>query len=105
MIGFYGINIFLAESSGTSGGMDSLLQPCGPIEKAQRYAARAFGAHETFLVTTGTSTANKIVVQGLIKPGDIVQIDRDCHKSHHYGMVLSGAHVCYLDAYPIDAYS
>ncbi|MCL7940271.1 beta-eliminating lyase-related protein [Halomonas sp. ATCH28] len=105
MIDFYGINIFLAETSATSGGLDSLLQPYGPIKKAQEYAARAFGARQSFFVTNGTSTANKIVVQALIKPRDIVLIDRDCHKSHHYGMVLAGAHVSYLDSYPLDDYS
>lgn len=105
MIDFYGINIFLAETSATSGGLDSLLQPYGPIKKAQEYAARAFGARQTFFVTNGTSTANKIVVQALVKPRDIVLIDRDCHKSHHYGMVLAGAHVSYLDSYPLDDYS
>ncbi len=105
MVDFYGINIFLAETSTTSGGLDSLLQPHGPLKEAQEFASRAFGSHETFFVTNGTSTANKIVVQALIQPGDIVMVDRDCHKSHHYGMVLSGAHVCYLDSYPINAYS
>ncbi|ATJ83940.1 aminotransferase class I/II-fold pyridoxal phosphate-dependent enzyme [Halomonas beimenensis] len=105
MIDFYGINIFLAETSATSGGLDSLLQPYGPIKKAQEYAARAFGARQSFFVTNGTSTANKIVVQALIKPRDIVLVDRDCHKSHHYGMVLAGAHVSYLDSYPLNDYS
>ncbi|QJQ99999.1 aminotransferase class I/II-fold pyridoxal phosphate-dependent enzyme [Halomonas sp. PGE1] len=105
MIDFYGINIFLAETSATSGGLDSLLQPYGPIKKAQEYAARAFGARQSFFVTNGTSTANKIVVQALVKPRDIVLIDRDCHKSHHYGMVLAGAHVSYLDSYPLHDYS
>ncbi len=105
MVQFYGINIFLAETSATSGGLDSLLQPHGPIKKAQELAARAFGARRTYFVTNGTSTANKIVVQALVKPGDIILIDRDCHKSHHYGMVLSGAHVCYLDSYPLNDYS
>ncbi|SHF22777.1 arginine decarboxylase [Modicisalibacter ilicicola DSM 19980] len=105
MIDFYGINIFLAETSATSGGLDSLLQPYGPIKKAQEYAARAFGARQSFFVTNGTSTANKIVVQALVKPHDIVLVDRDCHKSHHYGMVLAGAHVAYLDSYPLDDYS
>lgn len=102
---FYGLNIFLAETSATSGGLDSLLDPHGPIKKAQELAARAFGARQTFFVTNGTSTANKIVVQSLIRPGDIVLVDRDCHKSHHYGMVLAGAHVVYLDSYPLDRYS
>jgi arginine decarboxylase len=105
MVKFYGINIFLAETSATSGGLDSLLQPHGPIKKAQQLAARAFGARHTFFVTNGTSTANKIVVQALVKPHDIVLIDRDCHKSHHYGMMLSGAFPSYLDSYPLHEYS
>ncbi len=45
------------------------------------------------------------MVQALVKPGDIILVDRDCHKSHHYGMVLAGAHVCYLDSYPLNDYS
>lgn len=102
---FYGMNIFLAETSATSGGLDSLLDPHGPIKKAQELAARAFGAQKTFFCTNGTSTANKIVVQAVVRPGDIVLIDRDCHKSHHYGMVLGGAEVVYLDSYPLSEYS
>ena len=102
---FYGPNIFLAETSATSGGLDSLLEPHGPIKEAQELAARAFGAKQTFFATNGTSTCNKIVVQALIKPGDIVLVDRDCHKSHHYGMVLAGAQVSYLDSYPLNEYS
>jgi arginine decarboxylase len=105
MVQFYGLNIFLAETSATSGGLDSLLDPVGPIKLAQEYAARAFGAKRTFFVTNGTSTANKVVVQALTKPDDIVLIDRNCHKSHHYGMVLSGAHVAYLDSYPLNEFS
>jgi arginine decarboxylase len=105
MVDFYGINIFLAETSATSGGLDSLLQPHGPIKIAQQLAARAFGARQTYFVTNGTSTANKIVVQGLVRPRDIVLVDRDCHKSHHYGMVLAGAHVSYLDSYPLHEFS
>ena len=102
---FYGPNIFLAETSATSGGLDSLLEPRGPIKEAQDMASRAFGSKQTFFATNGTSTCNKIVVQSLIRPGDIVLVDRDCHKSHHYGMVLSGAHVVYMDSYPLHQYS
>lgn len=102
---FYGMNIFLAETSATSGGLDSLLEPHGPIKKAQELTARAFGSKKTFFATNGTSTCNKIVVQALVRPGDIVLVDRDCHKSHHYGMVLSGAQVVYLDSYPLHQYS
>lgn len=102
---FYGRNLFLAETSATTGGLDSLLQPTGPLKKAQELAARAFGAQRTYFATNGTSTTNKIVVQALVEPGDIVLIDRDCHKSHHYGMVLSGAYPVYLHSYPLPKYS
>jgi len=102
---FYGRNMFLAETSATTGGLDSLLQPTGPLKKAQEMAADAYGAQRTFFVTNGTSTANKIVLQAIIEPGDLVLIDRDCHKSHHYGMVLAGAYPVYLDSYPIEKYS
>lgn len=102
---FYGRNLFLAETSATTGGLDSLLQPTGPLKKAQQLAARAFGSKQTFFATNGTSTTNKIVVQALVEPGDIVLIDRDCHKSHHYGMVLSGAYPVYLHSYPLPKYS
>jgi arginine decarboxylase len=102
---FYGRNMFLAETSATTGGLDSLLQPTGPLKKAQEMARDAYGSQHTYFVTNGTSTANKIVMQGLVQPGDVVLIDRDCHKSHHYGLVLSGAYPVYLDSYPIEEYS
>lgn len=102
---FYGRNMFLAETSSTTGGLDSLLQPTGSLKKAQKMASNAYGSLNTFFVTNGTSTANKIVVQALVKPGDVILIDRDCHKSHHYGLVLAGAYPVYLDSYPIEEYS
>lgn len=102
---FYGPNVFLAETSATTGGLDSLSQPAGPIKRAQELAARAFGAKRSYFVTNGTSTANKIVLQALCRPGDIVLASHDCHKSHHYAMILSGAEPIYMDPYPLSAYS
>jgi arginine/lysine/ornithine decarboxylase len=102
---FYGRNIFMAETSSTSGGLDSLLEPHGNIKKAMDKAALTWCADHTYFVTNGTSTANKIVVQSLTRPGDIVLIDRNCHKSHHYGLVLAGAYPMYLDAYPLQAFA
>lgn len=102
---FYGRNIFMAETSTTSGGLDSLLDPHGNIKKAMDKAAKTWNADHTYFVTNGTSTANKIVVQSLTRPGDIVLIDRNCHKSHHYGLVLAGAYPLYLDAYPLPQFA
>ncbi len=102
---FYGQNLFLAESSSTAGGLDSMLEPTGNIKIAQEKFARAVGADHVFFVTNGTSTSNKMVYQAVTKPGDIVIADRNCHKSHHYGMVLSGAQPVYVEAFPMTEYS
>src|SRR3954471_24570839 len=102
---FYGINLFLAESSATTGGLDSLLEPTGTIKRAQEMAGRAFGADHVFFVTNGTSTSNKMAVQALLAPADIAIVDRNCHKSHHYGMVLSRAQPLYVEAFPLTEYS
>lgn len=102
---FYGRNIFMAETSTTSGGLDSLLDPHGNIKKAMDKAAVTWNANHTYFVTNGTSTANKIVVQSLTRPGDIVLIDRNCHKSHHYGLVLAGAYPRYLESYALPQFA
>ena len=102
---FYGLNLFLAETSATTGGLDSMLEPTGNIKVAQEKFARAVGADHVFFVTNGTSTSNKMVYQAVTKPGDIVIADRNCHKSHHYGMVLSGAQPLYVEAFPMTEYS
>ncbi|MHA3019763.1 aminotransferase class I/II-fold pyridoxal phosphate-dependent enzyme [Mycobacterium sp. BMJ-28] len=105
MVGFYGLDVFMAETSATCGGLDSLLEPTGPLRESQQLAAQAYGSKHTFFVTNGTSTANKIVTQSLVAPGDIVLLDRNCHQSHHYGMMMAGANVVYLEAYPLAEYT
>ncbi|WP_233613736.1 aminotransferase class I/II-fold pyridoxal phosphate-dependent enzyme [Leucobacter edaphi] len=102
---FYGLNLLLAETSATSGGLDSLLAPVRTLKKAQELAARAYGAKHTFFVTNGTSTANKIVHQALMAPNEIVLVDRNCHKSHHHAVMLTGARPAYLEAYPLDEFA
>lgn len=102
---FYGRNLFLAESSATTGGLDSLLEPTGNIKQAQERAAQAFGADHCYFVTNGTSTSNKMVLMAIAKPGDIFIVDRNCHKSHHYGAVLGGLLPYYVEAYPMKEYS
>ena len=89
------------------------LRRTGLTARADRPTARspatvppqAYGSRHTYFVTNGTSTANKIVTQALVAPGDIVLLDRNCHQSHHYGMMLAGAKVVYLEAYPLIEYS
>src|SRR5260370_34196946 len=101
----YGANIFLPESSATTGGVDSLLEHTGNIRVAQEKAARAFGCQHLVFGTNGTSTSSKIAVQAIVRPGDIVLVDRNCHKSHHYALVLCGGRPPHVDSDPVAARS
>jgi arginine decarboxylase len=95
---FIGEHVFDADLSVSVPMLDSLMEPKGVIAEAQAIAANAFGARRTFFATNGTSTANKVIFQTLLAPGEKLLLDRNCHKSVHHGVVLSGAHPIYLDA-------
>jgi arginine decarboxylase len=95
---FMGEHIFDADLSVSVPMLDSLMEPTGVIAEAQAIAAKAFGARRTFFATNGTSTSNKIIFQTLLAPGEKLLLDRNCHKSVHHGVVLSGAYPIYLDS-------
>ena len=95
---FMGEHVFDADLSVSVPMLDSLMDPKAVIAEAQAKAAKAFGAKRTFFATNGTSTANKVIFQTLIAPGEKLILDRNCHKSVHHGVVLSGAHPVYVDA-------
>src|SRR5438132_1058133 len=61
-------------------------------------AAKAYGPSRTYFATNANSTANKVIFQTLLAPGEKLLLDRNCHKSVHHGVVLSGAHPVYLDS-------
>ena len=95
---FFGHNMFASDISVSVPALDSLLDPKpeGVISKAQELAARAFRSKRTYFVTNGTSTSNKILLQTLLKPGEAILLDRNCHKSVHYGIIAAGAEPVYL---------
>jgi arginine decarboxylase len=95
---FMGEHVFDADLSVSVKALDSLMEPTGVIAEAQQMAAMAFGARRTFFATNGTSTANKVILQTIIAPGEKLLLDRNCHKSVHHGVVLSGARPIYLDS-------
>lgn len=95
---FMGEHVFDADLSVSVPMLDSLMEPTGVIAEAHKLAARAFGSRRTFFATNGTSTGNKVIFQTLLAPGEKLLLDRNCHKSVHHGVVLSGAYPIYLNS-------
>ncbi len=73
--------------------LGDLLVHEGPALKAQKEAAQIFGAEKTYFVLNGTSSSNKIVLQALVAPGDLVLFDRNNHKAAHHGALFLGGGV------------
>jgi len=71
--------------------LGQLLDHTGPVAASERNAARIFGADHCFFVTNGTSTSNKIVWHSTVANGDIVVVDRNCHKSVLHSIIMTGA--------------
>ena len=69
-----------------------------PLSEAQKLTSEIFGTAQSSYVTNGTSTSNKAMLQTLLRPGEVVLVDRNCHKSVHHAVVMSGAVPRYLPA-------
>ena len=69
-----------------------------PLSEAQKLTSEIFGTAQSCYVTNGTSTSNKAMLMTLLRPGEMVLIDRNCHKSVHHAVVTSGAVPHYLPA-------
>jgi arginine decarboxylase len=88
---FFGENLLRADVCNAVDELGQLLDHTGPVAASERNAARIFNSDHLFFVTNGTSTSNKIVWHSTVAPGDIVVVDRNCHKSILHAITMTGA--------------
>jgi arginine/lysine/ornithine decarboxylase len=88
---FYGENMLRADVCNAVEELGQLLDHDGAIGASERNAARIFNADHCFFVTNGTSTSNKIVWHHTVAPGDVVVVDRNCHKSILHAIIMTGS--------------
>jgi len=88
---FYGENMLRSDVCNAVEELGQLLDHDGAIGESERNAARIFNADHCFFVTNGTSTSNKMVWHYTVAPGDVVVVDRNCHKSILHAIIMTGA--------------
>lgn len=88
---FFGENMLRADVCNAVEELGQLLDHTGPIAASERNAARIFNSDHMYFVTNGTSTSNKMVWHANVAPGDIVLVDRNCHKSILHAIMMTGA--------------
>src|SRR5690606_34051584 len=87
----FGENMLRADVCNAVEELGQLLDHTGPVAASERNAARIFNADHCYFVTNGTSTSNKMVSHSMVAPGDIVVVDRNCHKSILHSIIMCGA--------------
>lgn len=93
---FFGENVFRSDLSISVPELGSLLEHTGVTGEAERNSARVFGADRTYYVLNGTSNVNQIIWRSCVLPNDLVLVDRNCHKSLNYAMVITDSLPLYL---------
>ncbi|MDR1423733.1 MAG: arginine/lysine/ornithine decarboxylase, partial [Azoarcus sp.] len=88
---FFGENMLRADVCNAVDELGQLLDHTGPVAASERNAARIFNCDHLYFVTNGTSTSNKMVWHTTVAPGDIVVVDRNCHKSVLHSIIMTGA--------------
>ncbi|MDR9468587.1 arginine/lysine/ornithine decarboxylase [Marinospirillum sp.] len=88
---FFGENMLRADVCNAVDELGQLLDHTGPVADSEHNAARIFGCDHLFFVTNGTSTSNKVVWHSTVAPGDVVVVDRNCHKSILHSIIMTGA--------------
>ncbi|MDD5329251.1 MAG: arginine/lysine/ornithine decarboxylase [Sulfuricella sp.] len=88
---FFGENMLRADVCNSVDELGQLLDHTGPVAASERNAARIFNSDHLFFVTNGTSTSNKMVWHSTVAPGDVVVVDRNCHKSILHAIIMTGA--------------
>jgi len=88
---FFGENMLRADVCNAVDELGQLLDHTGPVAASERNAARIFNADHCFFVTNGTSTSNKMVWHHTVAPGDVVVVDRNCHKSILHAIIMTGS--------------
>jgi ornithine decarboxylase len=95
---FYGENVFRSDLCNADVKLGDLLIHEGPANDAEQFAAKVYNADKTYFVLNGTSSSNKVVMNALLSPGDLILYDRNNHKSINHGAcVQAGATPIYLE--------
>lgn len=77
-------------------GSDNLHQPSGIILEAQKMAAEAFGADQTYFLVNGSTAGIQAMILAACKKGDTLIVGRDCHRSVINALMLAGAEPFYI---------
>lgn len=78
-------------------GLDDLHDPTECIEEAQYLLAELYGVQKSYFLINGSTIGNLAMIFACCKEGDIVLVQRNCHKSIMNALILTGANPVFLE--------
>ncbi|WP_273854113.1 aminotransferase class I/II-fold pyridoxal phosphate-dependent enzyme [Guptibacillus spartinae] len=77
-------------------GLDDLHHAEGPIKEAEQLTAELYGSIETHFLVGGSTTGNLAMLMAVCSEGDVVLVQKNCHKSVLNGLRLAKAQPVFL---------
>ena len=76
--------------------LDDLHAPTGCIRAAEELAAEAYGADAAYFMVNGTTGAVHTMLMAALRPGEIILVPRNVHRSIVGAMILTGVRPIYM---------
>ncbi|PLT27776.1 aminotransferase class I/II-fold pyridoxal phosphate-dependent enzyme [Peribacillus deserti] len=77
-------------------GLDDLHAPEGPIEEAQKLLSLLYGSRESYFLVNGTTSGNMAMILAACCDGDLVLVQRNCHKSILHALRIANARPIFI---------
>ena len=77
--------------------LDNLCHPVSVIRDAEKLAAEAFNAENSFFMVGGTTSAVQAMILSTVKPGEKIILPRNVHRSAINALILCGATPIYIN--------
>ena len=84
---------------------DNLHYPSSAIQNAQKEAAKAFGAKQTYFLVNGSTVGVYAMIAAVCSPGDKILLDRSCHISAINACAMLGVTPVYIKQNILDVFS
>ncbi|WP_243116465.1 aminotransferase class I/II-fold pyridoxal phosphate-dependent enzyme [Fonticella tunisiensis] len=86
-------------------GLDNLHMPEEMILKAEKMAARAYGADKSFFLINGSTSGIYSMILGTTRPGDRIIVQRNCHRSVHMACLIGSLDAVYINPTVLDGFN
>lgn len=76
--------------------LDDLYHPTGILREGEALLSDYYGSRSSYFLVNGSTVGNLVMVMAACSPGDVVFVQRDCHKSIFNALRLADVHPVFL---------